>query len=111
MQAPLYGFIERYQSGKEEVTGIAHEPWHFRYVGYPHSIIMQEYGLVLEEYIDFLKSFPYEGEHFNTEVFGQKVEIYYVNADSNDTSVVLEDDAIYQTSGNNMDGFIITVWR
>lgn len=28
-----FGFIERYQRGKESVTGIAHEPWHFRYVG------------------------------------------------------------------------------
>lgn len=30
-----YGFIERYQAGKEAITGIAHEPWHFRYVGVP----------------------------------------------------------------------------
>ena len=28
-----YGFIERYPAGKEAITGIAHEPWHFRYVG------------------------------------------------------------------------------
>ena len=32
-----YGFIERYQSGKEHLTGIAAEPWHFRYVGVPHA--------------------------------------------------------------------------
>lgn len=31
--AARYGFIERYQRGKEEVTGISAEPWHFRYVG------------------------------------------------------------------------------
>lgn len=33
--AARYGFIERYQRGKEEVTGISAEPWHFRYVGRP----------------------------------------------------------------------------
>ena len=49
--AAEYGFIERYPAGKEHVTGIAHEPWHFRYVGHPHARIMAEYGLCLEEYI------------------------------------------------------------
>ena len=27
-----YGFIMRYPKGKQEVTGYAYEPWHFRYV-------------------------------------------------------------------------------
>lgn len=30
---------------------IAHEPWHFRYVGMPHSEIMTFKGLTLEEYL------------------------------------------------------------
>ena len=30
-----FGFVERYVSGKEMITGIGIEPWHFRYVGYP----------------------------------------------------------------------------
>ena len=48
--APDYGFIERYPRGKEAVTGIGHEPWHFRYIGTPHARILTESGLVLEEY-------------------------------------------------------------
>ena len=40
-----YGFIERYQSGKEHLTGIAAEPWHFRYVGVPHARILVSHGL------------------------------------------------------------------
>lgn len=32
--APDYGFIERYAKDKESITGISHEPWHFRYVGF-----------------------------------------------------------------------------
>lgn len=49
--APAYGFIERYPAGKEAVTGIAHEPWHFRYVGTPHAAAITQAGLALEEYL------------------------------------------------------------
>ncbi len=49
--APAYGFIQRYPAGKETVTGIAHEPWHFRYVGRPHGERITERGLTLEEYL------------------------------------------------------------
>lgn len=52
--APKYGFIERYLMGREAITGIAHEPWHFRYVGCPHSEIMAANNLTLEEYIEAL---------------------------------------------------------
>jgi len=49
--APAYGFVERYPKGKEHITGIAHEPWHFRYVNTPHSEIMTFKRLTLEEYL------------------------------------------------------------
>lgn len=49
--APRYGFIERYPAGKEPITGIAHEPWHFRYVGTPHAECITRQGLTLEEYL------------------------------------------------------------
>lgn len=50
--AARYGFIERYPKGKEHITGIAHEPWHFRYVGREHAEAMQREGLTLEEYCE-----------------------------------------------------------
>ena len=34
-----YGFILRYPKGKEEITGIQYEPWHFRYVGDRKSVV------------------------------------------------------------------------
>lgn len=46
-----YGFIIRYPAYGEAVTGIAFEPWHIRYVGLPHSEIIQNEKLTLEEYI------------------------------------------------------------
>ena len=48
---PQYGFILRYPQGKEPITKIAYEPWHYRYVGSPQ--IAQEItdgGICLEEY-------------------------------------------------------------
>ncbi|MDO5422907.1 MAG: D-alanyl-D-alanine carboxypeptidase family protein [Eubacteriales bacterium] len=50
--APEYGFVLRYPKGKEHLTQIACEPWHFRYVGTPHAAILTERGLVLEEYLE-----------------------------------------------------------
>ncbi len=47
-----YGFILRYPDGKENVTGIIYEPWHFRYVGVEAATYIMENGLTLEEYLD-----------------------------------------------------------
>ena len=46
-----YGFIPRYPKGKEELTGIVYEPWHFRYVGVQAAAAIMEGGLCLEEYL------------------------------------------------------------
>ena len=46
-----YGFIIRYPSFGENETGIRFEPWHIRYVGQPHSKIIYNNHLTLEEYI------------------------------------------------------------
>lgn len=46
-----YGFILRYPEGKEDITGFAHEPWHFRYVGKEQAPLIKESGLCLEEYL------------------------------------------------------------
>ena len=47
-----YGFILRFPKGKEAITGVIYEAWHFRYVGDPdvaHRIM--DAGLCLEEYL------------------------------------------------------------
>lgn len=45
-----YGFILRYDKGKEEITGIDYEPWHFRYVGVKTAGYLTEKGICLEEF-------------------------------------------------------------
>ena len=48
--AHKYGFIVRYQSGKESITGYMAEPWHVRYVG-DEAVNIYQSGLTLEEYL------------------------------------------------------------
>ena len=60
-----YGFIIRYPSYGEKETGIRFEPWHIRYVGFPHSEIIYNNKLTLEEYIFSLKEgVCYEAEGY-----------------------------------------------
>lgn len=47
-----YGFILRYPKGKEEITAINYESWHFRYVGEEAARYIMENNLTLEEYLE-----------------------------------------------------------
>lgn len=47
-----YGFILRYPSEKGEITGIAYEPWHYRYVGQAAAEEIHTLGVCLEEYLE-----------------------------------------------------------
>lgn len=47
-----YGFILRYPKGKEHITNISFEPWHFRYVGKEASKVIYEENICLEEFIE-----------------------------------------------------------
>lgn len=50
--AAKYGFVVRYQEGKEKVTGYVPESWHLRYIGKEAQKIADS-GLSLEEYYGF----------------------------------------------------------
>ena len=45
-----YGFILRYPKGKEDITCIEYEPWHFRYVGVEAATVITKKGITLEEF-------------------------------------------------------------
>jgi len=48
-----YGFILRYPEGKEDITKINYESWHFRYLGDVEvATYIMENGLTLEEYLE-----------------------------------------------------------
>jgi len=100
-----YGFILRYPKDKTEITGIKYEPWHFRYVGLPHSAIIQEKGIVLEQYLDLLK----ENSEISTVVDGKTYTVNYYPV-SGYTSIKIPKEGQYKTSGDNMDGVIVTTF-
>ena len=104
-----YGFIVRYSADKTDYTGIADEPWHFRYTGAPHAEIMTKYGLCMEEYISFVKAFSADGTQFTYSTYdGSAYNIYYVPSQGETTEVPVPFSGEYTVSGNNVDGFIVT---
>ena len=48
--ATEYGFIIRYPSGKESLTGYSYEPWHIRYVGMELAAEIAKTGQTLEQF-------------------------------------------------------------
>ena len=100
--APLFGWIERYPAGKESVTGIACEPWHFRYVGAPHAQIMAERGLCLEEYLELLR-----GGGLRFAYRGGAVRIFRIECGENGVTLPLA--VRFTVSGDNDGGFLLTV--
>ncbi len=114
-----YGFILRYPSDKVSLTGIDYEPWHYRYVGVPHSLIMKEKGWVLEEYIEYLRNLP-EGraiawngtasEEISLDGMIGDCVVYYVPASEEpETLIPVPKNMEYTVSGDNVGGFIVTV--
>ena len=53
--AHKFGFVLRYPDDKVDITGIAYEPWHLRYVGLDVAKYMYENKLCLEEYVEYVR--------------------------------------------------------
>jgi D-alanyl-D-alanine carboxypeptidase len=116
---PQYGFILRYPDDKSDITGIGFEPWHYRYVGTPHSLIITKTGLCFEEYIEWLEGYTADGEvlTYDGSTMGSSTledipascyGIYCVTVDG-DTVVPLPLDREYEISGNNDGAVVVTV--
>ncbi len=103
-----YGFVLRYSS---DVSGVSYEPYHFRYVGYPHAYYMKTNSLSLEEYLDIIRNdHSYSGEHLKfTGDDGLNYEVYYVPSAGDITEVSVPESLPYTISGDNINGFIVTV--
>ena len=104
--APNFGFILRYPYNRFAITQTAFEPWHFRYVGLPHSLIITQNNIVLEEYIDMMRRYTPE-EPLEFEHNGILYEIFFVAG----TEVPIPFNSAFSISGNNADGFIVTINR
>ena len=119
------GFIRRYPEDKVDITGIANEPWHFRYVGIPHARICSSRNWCLEEYVEGVKAYTADGVMLYVAADGTVSEVnaaeglptsggwlvYYVpkTAAGGVTEVRVPRGSDYEISGNNADGFVVTV--
>lgn len=110
-----YGFVLRYAADKANITGVTNEPYHFRYVGYEHAYYMSQNGLCLEEYLDLIRdSHAYSGTHLEFDGDdGNHYTVYYVAASADAVTSIsvpkTSDKVSYTISGDNKEGFIITV--
>ena len=107
--AAEYGFVLRFPEGKESFTSERARTYTYRYVGAPHATYMKQNSLCLEEYINKLKEHTKESP-IEVTVSKKLYEIYYVPANATgDTEVPVPTNKTYTFSGNNVDGYIITV--
>lgn len=54
-----YGFIIRYQKGKENLTGYQYEPWHIRYVGNNLAEKIHQSGKTMEQFFGLSSALNY----------------------------------------------------
>ena len=104
-----YGFVVRYPEDKANITNVNHEPWHFRYVGLPHAEIMVEKGYCFEEYIDSLRSFSPENPLVYSASDGKTYQVYFIKEDVAKNGIPIPNGKGYAVSGNNVDGYIVTI--
>ena len=107
-----YGYVIRYPAEKAAVTGVKSGGYTaIRYVGLPHAVYMTQNDLCLEEYLDLLKRQYTFGQGMLEFNAGEQLyRVYYVQASgTGDTEVPVPKNLPYEISGNNTDGFIVTV--
>ena len=110
--APQFGFILRYPEGKEKITRIGYEPWHFRYVGFPHSVIMTERQLVLEEYLEMLEAETSPMKPLTYTQDGARIDIIYLSMKNRQKIEADFSDVLPHTlSGTNKSGIVLTRFR
>lgn len=103
-----YGFIVRYPEDKQEFTGEKPRAYTYRYVGIPHAYYINSNNLCLEEYIEELKAHTIDNP-LRIASEGRTYSVYYVPAeDSGMNEILVPSDKMYNVSGNNADGFIVT---
>ena len=110
--AHKYGFIIRFPGDCKDHTGYdSSARVHLRYVGTEHATYIYENGICLEEYLETLRVKHGFENPLKFEANGNSYEVYYVKYSGNPTSLPVPKDATYTVSGDNMNGFIVTVTK
>jgi len=97
-----HGLILRYPRWAIDITGVAYEPWHFRYVGLVHAWYMRAHDMVLEQYLEYLER--YGG--FTTVLDGVTFHVLY--ARPTDDMLYVPYGLDFTVSTSNRGGYVIT---
>ena len=105
-----YGFIIRFPNACESHTGEnSNTRVHLRYVGVEHATYIYENGICLDEYLELIKSSHTINNPLTFTVGDKEYQVYYFKYSGNPTSIPVPKDSVYTISGDNMNGFIVTV--
>ena len=101
-----YGFILRYPEGKQPTTQVIYEPWHFRYIGLPHSEIVTKENIAFDEYVGNLRKnrlLTYTAEDKNN------YAIWYFNENEKPENIQFTGKNGVDVSNDNGGGVIVTI--
>ena len=106
-----YGFILRYPNACKDHTGFdGSARVHLRYVGIEHATYIFSNNICFENYLEILRNKHNSPEKaLNITTQNGSFSVYYVKYSGNPTSVPVPKNATYTISGDNMNGFIVTV--
>ncbi len=108
-----YGFVLRYPEDKAsrfDANISSNTTAVFRYVGIAAATYMYQNNQCLEEYLETVKGYSIDNM-LTVTAANATYGVYYVPANANGSTSfsVPADPAQYTVSGNNMDGFVVTV--
>ena len=106
-----YGFVLRYPTDKRAQTGVAEDYTEaIRYVGVAHATYMKENNLCLEEYAQQLQASSVDKQVQINGADGKLYSAYYVPAVASQlTQIKIPANYVYEISGDNIAGFVVTV--
>ena len=113
-----YGFIQRYPTDKDELTGIEDYTNAYRYVGIPHASYIVNNNLCLEEYISYLKDNTNYKKPLSVKAYDNNTYlIYYAEASEGDKFKTPLQNATpdgslslpFTVSGTNEGGVVVTI--
>ncbi len=103
-----YGFVFSYTGTDTELSGVSAAPYHLRYVGKVHAALLHENNLTLAEYHEFIREYTVD-EPLSFTLGEITYSIYFEPSVAASTDIALPLEKNYEISGNNSDGFIVTV--
>lgn len=95
-----YGFIH---------TGDTNSYSSFRYVGVAHATYMAKNNISLEEYLNAVKDKTSQDRLVISDDSGKEWWVYYVSSSEGETTDITVFGDLYSVSGNNTDGFVVTI--